>query len=199
MHPQPASLNKTREGGTVFGRTRPTFDTNTEGNDMSAKRGAMGFIALLFMAGFTVLPGTQAHADDRSGRVERGKASVYSKKFDGREMADGRHYDPRSNVAASKTLPLGTTAKVVNLNTGKSANVRVEDRGPYVRGRVMDVTPKVAGDLSMKKAGVAPVKVAPIAVPEPDGRVKLGAGAAETPPDQVAEAVRTTKELSDRR
>ena len=145
------------------------------------------------------LTAAQASAEDRSGHAERGKASYYAESFNGRTMADGRRFSPRSNVAASKTLPLGTTAKVVNLQTGKSANVQVEDRGPYARGRVLDVSPKVAQSLNMGRAGVAPVEVKPIAIPEPDGKVKLGAGAAETPPDQVAEAVRATKELSERR
>jgi rare lipoprotein A len=146
-----------------------------------------------------VLTGAQASAEDRSGRTERGKASYYAEKFNGHKMADGRRFSPRSDAAASKTLPLGTTAKVVNLENGKSANVQVEDRGPYARGRVMDVSPKIAQSLDIGRAGVAPVEVKPIAVPESDGKVKLGAGAAETPPAQVAEAVRATKELSERR
>ena len=146
-----------------------------------------------------VLIGAQASAEDRSGRTARGKASYYAEKFNGHKMADGRRFSPRSDAAASKTLPLGTTAKVVNLENGKSANVQVEDRGPYARGRVMDVSPKIAQSLDMGRAGVAPVEVKPIAVPEPDGKVKLGAGAAETPPAQVAEAVRATKEVSERR
>jgi rare lipoprotein A len=115
-------------------------------------------------------------------------------------MADGRKFNPSANVAASKTLPLGTTAKVVNLATGKSATVKVEDKGPYVAGRVMDVSPKVANDLGMTKSGVAPVAVKPVAVPLPDGEVKLGAGAADMPQQEVSQAVRATKQLvPDRR
>jgi rare lipoprotein A len=119
---------------------------------------------------------------DHSGRKQIGKASYYAKHFDGRKMANGDHFRPTASVAASKTLPLGTTAKVTNLHTGKSATVTVEDRGPYVRGRVMDVTPKVAEKLGMTKHGTAQVVVKPITVPQPNGGVKLGAGAAETPP-----------------
>jgi rare lipoprotein A len=166
---------------------------------MGMKQAALPCLAVIAMAGLAALPGTRASAEDLSGRTERGKASYYSERFNGHKMADGRRYSPHSDAAASKTLPLGTTAKVLNLNTGKSATVQVEDRGPYARGRVMDVTPKVAHTLEMGKTGVAPVEVKPIAVPEPDGKVKLGAGAAETPPGQVAEAVRTTRQLSDRR
>lgn len=122
-----------------------------------------------------------AEAVDHSGRTVHGEASFYAKKFDGRKMANGRTYDPDSNVAASKTLPLGTTAKVVNLANGKTAKVKVEDRGPYARGRVLDVTPKVAGKLDMKHAGTAPVAVKPILVPQADGGFKLGTGAIGTP------------------
>ncbi len=166
---------------------------------MRVKSAGLPGLAVIGMVGLISSSGAQATPVDRSGHTERGKASFYSERFNGHKMADGRAYSPHSDVAASKTLPLGTTAKVVNTESGKSATVQVEDRGPYARGRLMDVSPKVANTLGMKKSGIAPVEVKPIAVPQPDGAVKLGAGAAETPPGQVAEAVRTTRELSDRR
>lgn len=84
-------------------------------------------------------------------------------------MADGRAYSAQGDVAASKTLPLGSTAKVTNLDTGKSAIVRVEDRGPHAKGRIIDVSSKVARKLDMKHAGVAHVAVKPLAVPHRDG------------------------------
>ena len=123
---------------------------------------------------------------DHSGRKVLGNASFYARHFAGRKMADGRRFNPAANVAASKTLPIGTTAKVINLDNGKSATVTVEDRGPYVRGRMLDVSPKVAETLSMKQSGVAHVVVKPIAVPQPDGKIKLGAGAAHMTPSQAA-------------
>lgn len=117
--------------------------------------------------------------DDHSGRKEKGKASIYARFFDGRKMADGKRYDPRANIAASRSLPLGTIARVTNLETGKSTEVKIEDRGPFVDGRVVDLTPHAAHaiGLTMKK-GVTQVIVAPIAVPQPDGTLKAGAGAA---------------------
>ena len=136
---------------------------------------------------------------DRSGRKEQGRASYYAKSFDHRRMADGRRMNPNSNIAASKTLPLGTTARVINLENGKAATVKVEDRGPFVDGRVVDLSPKVASDLNIKRQGVAPVVVKPIAVPLPDGQVKLGAGAAEATPEQITQATETTKALVDSR
>ena len=126
------------------------------------------------------------HTADHSGRKVIGKASFYARYFDGKKMADGRRFNPATNVAASKTLPIGTTAKVINLDNGQSATVTVEDRGPYVRGRMLDVSPKVAETLRMKQSGIAHVVVKPIAVPQPDGKVKLGAGAAGMTPSQVA-------------
>lgn len=132
---------------------------------------------------------------DHSGRAQKGRASFYSKHFTNRKMANGRRLDPNAPVAASKNLPLGTTAKVVNTQNGKEATVRVEDRGPYVDGRVVDVTPRVARELEIGKQGVAPVVVKPIAVPQPDGGVKLGAGAAEASPQEVRRATEVTRQL----
>jgi rare lipoprotein A len=114
---------------------------------------------------------------DHSGRARRGQASYYAKKFHGRKMADGTRMNPNTNVAASKTLPLGTKARVTNLENGKSAEVEIRDRGPYVEGRIVDVTPRVAEKLDMKEEGVAPVVVKPIEVPQPDGSVAPGEGA----------------------
>jgi rare lipoprotein A len=125
---------------------------------------------------------------DHSGRKQKGRASYYAHHFTNRKMADGNRFDPNSNVAASKSLPLGTTAKVTNLKNGKSALVKVQDRGPFIDGRVVDLTPKVADQLDMKKAGVTPVVVAPIAVPQADGAVKLGAGAPDAAPLEIEQA-----------
>jgi len=115
---------------------------------------------------------------DHSGRKQAGKASIYAHSFDGRTMANGRRYNPASNVAASKSLPLGTVARVTNLKTGKSTEVKVEDRGPFVVGRVVDLTPHAARQIGLTyDEGIAPVVVAPVTVPQPDGTLKPGAGA----------------------
>ncbi|MGE4044434.1 MAG: septal ring lytic transglycosylase RlpA family protein [Acetobacteraceae bacterium] len=135
---------------------------------------------------------------DHSGRKERGKASYYARKFSGRTMADGRKMNLKDNIAASKTLPLGSIAEITNLETGDSVTVKVQDRGPFVAGRVIDVSPKVADDLALKKDGVAQVEVRPITVPQPDGSVKLGAGAAEATPREIERAIATTRALMRR-
>lgn len=120
--------------------------------------------------------------EDHSGRKQAGKASFYAPSFQGKTMADGRRFNHAGQAAASKTLPLGTVAKVTNTATGKTAQVTVEDRGPYVDGRTIDLTRSTARQIGLDShAGVAPVIVAPIAVPQPDGSVKPGAGALPGP------------------
>lgn len=114
---------------------------------------------------------------DRSGRRRLGKASFYAKMFAGRKMADGTRMEPTANNAASRTLPLGTTAKVTNLETGKTAVVTIRDRGPYVDGRIVDLSPATARAIGLdKRKGVTRVAVAPITVPMPNGQIKLGDG-----------------------
>lgn len=143
-----------------------------------------------------LLPG-RAGRIDQSGRKEKGRASYYAKRFNHRKMADGRRLNPNANVAASKTLPLGSVVKVTNLENGKTTMVQIEDRGPFVRGRVVDLSPKVADQLDIKHKGVVPVEVKPVTLPHQDGSVVLGAGAAEASPQEVRRAVEVTKELTD--
>ena len=101
-----------------------------------------------------------------------GKASIYANKFAGRKMANGERMDPRDNNAASKTLPLGTKALVRNLDTGKSAVVTIEDRGPFVAGRIVDLSPATAEQIGLtKKEGIAPVEVIPLEVPDNERKV----------------------------
>ena len=112
---------------------------------------------------------------DRSGNKQVGKASIYSHKFANKIMADGNKMDPLDDNAASKTLPLGTKARVTNLETGQSTEVTIQDRGPYVKGRIVDLSPAKAGEIGLtSKKGVAKVEVVPIEVPMPDGSMKLG-------------------------
>ena len=85
-------------------------------------------------------------------------------------MADGSKMDPQGDNAASRTLPLGTTAMVTNIATGQSAVVTIEDRGPYVKGRIVDLSPSTAQKIGITQDnGIARVKVAPISVPGQSG------------------------------
>ena len=128
---------------------------------------------------------------DLSARKRRGNASYYARQFFGKPMANGVPMNPRGNNAASRTLPLGTVAKVTDVATGKSAIIRIEDRGPYIKGRIVDLSPATAREIGItKRIGVAKVLVTPIAVPLPDGRVKLASslhGKAHAPDRLVRE------------
>lgn len=136
---------------------------------------AVGFAGAGVMGPVTAWAGPKP---DLTGRKRVGIASFYASSFNGKAMANGAPMDPRANNAASRTLPLGTTAKVTNLETGKSAIVRIEDRGPYVKDRIVDLSPHTARKIGItRRKGISRVAVAPIAIPLPDGRVKLGAGA----------------------
>jgi len=99
-------------------------------------------------------------------RKQRGVASYYGKHFTHKKTASGQPLDPTKKTAASKTLPIGTKAQVVNKENGKSTEVVVTDRGPYAKDRIIDVTPKAAEDLGMKKDGVTEVEVKPVEVPQ---------------------------------
>lgn len=85
-----------------------------------------------------------------------GVASFYS---EGQTTASGERFDPNELTAAHRTLPFGTRLQVTNVTTGKSVTVRVNDRGPFVKGRVVDVSYSAAQALGMLQSGVADVKV----------------------------------------
>jgi rare lipoprotein A len=111
---------------------------------------------------------------DRSGYKQVGKASFYAARYAGKTMADGTPMSLSGNNAASRTLPLGTTAKVTNLETGRSAVVTIRDRGPYVKGRIVDLSPATARKIGIsRKQGLAKVEVAPLTIPLADGTVKI--------------------------
>jgi len=96
---------------------------------------------------------------DAQGFVQYGKASWYGKKFHGRRTSSGEIYDMYQQTAAHKILPLGTYVKVTNLGNGKYAIVRINDRGPFVKGRIIDLSYAVAKDLEVIGPGVVDVKI----------------------------------------
>ena len=93
------------------------------------------------------------------GYTEEGKASYYSNKLHGRKMANGQPYHRKKMTAAHRTLPFGTKVKVTNLQTNKSVKVKITDRGPFVKGRIVDLSEAAAKRLNYINAGIAPVKV----------------------------------------
>lgn len=93
------------------------------------------------------------------GKVERGKASYYGKKFEGRKTANGEVFSNKKLTAAHKTLPLGTIVRVTNLDNGKSIDVRINDRGPFIGGRIIDLTERAFDKIADRKLGTIDVSV----------------------------------------
>lgn len=93
------------------------------------------------------------------GYKEEGKASYYANHYQGKTMANGQPYRKGKLIAAHKQMPFGTKVMVTNLETGRSVKVVIKDRGPFVRGRVIDLSRKAARRVGMIDAGVVPVQV----------------------------------------
>ncbi|MCX7879685.1 MAG: septal ring lytic transglycosylase RlpA family protein [Ignavibacteria bacterium] len=90
---------------------------------------------------------------------EEGLASFYDDRFVGRITASGEIYTHREYTAAHRHLPFGTIVKVLNLENGKVVNVRINDRGPFVKGRIIDLSKSAAKDLEMLDDGVVRVRI----------------------------------------
>ncbi len=95
-----------------------------------------------------------------------GEASWYGTGFHGKKTASGETFDQHDLTAAHPTLPLGTEATVTNPETGKSVEVEINDRGPYRKGRDIDLSKEAAQEIGMKKEGAAPVKIEAKVPPE---------------------------------
>lgn len=92
--------------------------------------------------------------------VGRGSASYYAAKFDGRRTASGERFDNDDFTAAHRTLPFGSRVRVTNLASGRSVVVRINDRGPFTRGRMIDVSRAAADELGLVARGHADVELA---------------------------------------
>ncbi|MFC2132014.1 septal ring lytic transglycosylase RlpA family protein [Bacteroidota bacterium] len=97
--------------------------------------------------------------EDYTGDIITGIASYYADKFHGNKTANGEIFDQEDYTAAHKTLPFGTKVLVTNLENNKSVVVRVNDRGPFVRGRVIDLSRTAAEEIDMIKSGVVEVEI----------------------------------------
>jgi len=91
--------------------------------------------------------------------TRKGLASYYADSYEGKTTANGEIYRQGKITAAHKTLPFGTKVEVTNLSNNKSVVVRINDRGPYIRGRIIDLTKAAAKEIDMVGAGVAKVKI----------------------------------------
>jgi rare lipoprotein A len=91
--------------------------------------------------------------------LEKGVASYYADSLHGNPTASGEDYDKTAMTAAHKTLPFGTRVKVTNLDSGASAVLRINDRGPHVEGRIIDVSGAAARALDLMDSGTAEVSI----------------------------------------
>jgi rare lipoprotein A len=103
-------------------------------------------------------------------KTERGKASWYGDRFHGRMTASGERFDQGDMTAAHRKLPFGARVRVKNERNGRSVVVRINDRGPYGPGRIIDVSRAAAEKLDMIRAGVVPVTVEVLELPPPRER-----------------------------
>lgn len=112
---------------------------------------------------------------------QTGKASWYGHRFHGKETASGTPFDQHAMTAAHRSLPLGTEVVVTNVDNGKSVTVTINDRGPYVRGRIIDLSRRAARELGFAGDGLAKVAITVVAPPEvpPVPQAKPDPGPAE--------------------
>ncbi|HBG96250.1 MAG TPA: septal ring lytic transglycosylase RlpA family lipoprotein [Chromatiaceae bacterium] len=124
-------------------------------------------IALVLLAALfaTASMSTFAGSSARPGKVLKGIASYYHDSLHGNKTASGQTYNRNKMTAAHKTLPLGSKVQVTDVRTGKSIVVRVNDRGPFVKGRIIDLSRRAASKLGIIKRGTTRVRVKVLSVP----------------------------------
>ncbi len=98
---------------------------------------------------------------------QEGTASWYGQNHHGRKTANGESYDMNANTAAHRSLPFGTVVRVTNLDNGRTVKVRINDRGPYANGRIIDLSAHAARDLGMRESGTARVRIQQFASDQP--------------------------------
>lgn len=105
---------------------------------------------------------SQGQVDPQGYRAE-GKASYYGARHHGNKTASGERFDQNALTAAHRTLPFGSRVQVTNLRNDKTVVVRINDRGPYAKKRIIDLSQKAAEQLDMLRDGVVPVRVEQLA------------------------------------
>lgn len=115
---------------------------------------AIAIAIVFFSSGRVPAPGAGG-----SEPVQRGLASWYGRDFHGKPTAEGEPFDMSAYTAAHRSLPLGTHVRVRHLENGRTVVVRINDRGPYKRGVIIDLSRRAASDLGMVRQGRAPVRV----------------------------------------
>jgi rare lipoprotein A len=116
-------------------------------------------LRLTLLAAVMLTPALEAKPKKVAHSSTEGVASFYSTRFDGRVTASGQRFNSKALTAASLQLPLGSRVKITNLANHHSVIVRVNDRGPFVKGRDISVTRRAAQQLGFIKAGTAKVRI----------------------------------------
>jgi rare lipoprotein A len=136
---------------------------------------------LLFLAACSSRPPARTAAEASGG--ERGLASWYGKEFDGLPTASGETFRPEKISAAHRTLPLGTVVDVTNEKNGKTVRVKINDRGPFVAGRIVDLSKAAAQEIASVGDGVVPVTLRVVTLGD---NFRVRAGSDEPPPVTAA-------------
>lgn len=123
----------------------------------------MNIQKILLMAcvcvGLAACSGGLLSRDESKGFSQQGEASFYADKFQGRLTANGERFNQKALTAAHKRLPFGTKVRVTNLENGKAVVVRINDRGPFVSGRVIDLSKSAFRHIGNTRQGVIDVKI----------------------------------------
>ena len=129
--------------------------------------GCSACVALALLLATLALAGCALRREitPRPGAQQSGVASWYGPGFHGHSTTSGERYDQHSLTAAHPTLPLGTRCRVTNLETGRSVEVRINDRGPFAKGRAIDLSYAAASAIGMIGPGTAPVQIEIVALP----------------------------------
>ena len=114
-------------------------------------------VLLALLAACSATP--ERHPAKQEGYVTHGQASYYAQKYHHKQTASGETFDQYAMTAAHKTLPFGTRVKVTNTRNGKSVVVKINDRGPFVKGRIIDLSRSAFESIGNLRSGVIPVTV----------------------------------------
>lgn len=115
-------------------------------------------LIIIFLS-LNILACTSVSAAKNHGFKETGKASFYADKFQGRKTASGAAFNQKARTAAHKKLPFGTKVKVTNLNNGKDVVVVINDRGPFIKGRIIDLSRSAFTVIGNINSGVIKVRI----------------------------------------
>lgn len=116
-----------------------------------------GTALVLLLAAWLLAGCTSLRGPGDAAIYQRGEAAYYAARFDGRRTASGERFDSKRLTAAHRSLPMGSRVQVTNESNGRTVTVRINDRGPYTRGRIIDLSRAAAARLDMIRSGIAPV------------------------------------------